>query len=118
MAQHFPLSLSLSLENASILQRIKEGYLVWLKIVSHIPKGQRYTLGARIENKFLDLLEVAHQAYFIEREKKMGKVVQCIFLLDTLKFLLHVGWEAKLISHKHYAEIAEKLDEIGKMLGG
>lgn len=91
---------------------------MWLRIVSHIPKEQRYTLGARIENKFLNLLEVAYQAYFIEREKKVEKVTHCVLLLDTLKFLLHVAWEAKLISHKHYAEIAEKLDEIGKMLGG
>ncbi len=49
----FTLSLSLSLGTAPILQRVKEGYLLWLNIVPHIQRGARYTIGARIENKFL-----------------------------------------------------------------
>ena len=39
-------------------------------------------------------------------------------MTNTLKFLLYVIWEAKLISHKHYAEISGKLNEVGKMFGG
>ncbi len=89
-----------------------------MQIVPHINKGARYTIGARTENKFLDLLELAHTAYFTEREGKAEKVSECIFLLDTLKFLISVAWEGKLISHKQFEEIANKLDEVGKMLGG
>ncbi len=91
---------------------------MWISVVHHIPKSSRFTIGARIENKFLDLLEFSYIAYFTEREKKMEKIAQCILSLDVLKFLLCVAWEAKFISHKHYAEISEKLEEIGKMLGG
>ena len=114
----FLLSLSLSLDNASILNRIKEGYLIWVSIVPHIAKGARYTLGARIENKFLDLLELSYIAYFTEKEKKMEKVSKCILQLDTLKFLVSVAWEGKLISNKHCEDVAFKLEEVGKMLGG
>lgn len=124
------LSLSLSLNNSSILNRIKEGYLVWMNIVPHIPKGARYTIGARIENHFLDLLEFAYTAYFsssarksnyvyfTEKEKKAEKISDCILCLDVLKFLISVAWEGKLVSNKQYEEISLKLDEIGKMLGG
>jgi uncharacterized membrane protein len=112
------LSLSLSLDNTSILNRIKEGYLIWISIAQHIPRSSRYTIGARIENKFLDLLEISYIAYFTEKERKMEKITQCILCLDTIKFLLYVIWEAKLISHKHYTEISEKIVEIGKMFGG
>jgi len=104
--------------NPSILQKIKEGYLLWLNIVNHIPKDRRYTIGARIENKFLDLLENSYLAYFIAREKKTEKVTHCILILDTLKFIISIVWEAKLISPNQYEEIAIKLEEIGKMLGG
>lgn len=100
------------------MQRIKEGYLIWINIVPHIPKGGRYTIGSRIENRFLDLLELSYVAYFITREKRTEKISQCILALDTLKFLVYIGWEGKLISHKQYAAIAPKLDEIGKMFGG
>jgi hypothetical protein len=112
------LSLSLSLDKASILSRIKEGYLVWMDLVPHIAKGARYTLGARIENKFLDLLELLYAAYFSDKEKKPQKITDCILITDTLKFLISVAWEGKLISNKQCEDVAVKLEEIGKMLGG
>ncbi|MFC1612261.1 four helix bundle protein [Patescibacteria group bacterium] len=100
------------------MQRIKEGYLVWMNIVPHIAKGARYTIGSRIENKFLDLLELAYIAYFTKKEEKLEKISKCILVLDTLKFFISVAWESKIISNKQYENIAIKLDEIGKMLGG
>ncbi len=89
-----------------------------MSIVPHIQKGARYTIGARIENKFLDLLELSYIAYFTEREKKPQKISECILCLDTLKFLVSVAWEGRLISNKHCEDIALKLDEAGKMFGG
>jgi ribonuclease HIII len=38
--------------------------------------------------------------------------------LDTAKILVQIAWEIKSIDNKKYAEISEKLYEIGKMLGG
>jgi len=81
-------------------------------------KSARYTLGERIEDKFLDLLELSYNAYFTEREKKMEKVAECILITDGLKFLISIAWEGKLISNKHCEDVAVKMDEIGKMLGG
>lgn len=92
--------------------------MLWMNISVHIPKAVRFTIGARIENKFLYLLELLYLAYFTEKEKKGQKIVECVLILDTLKFLIQLAWEAKLISHKQYEEIALKLDEVGKMLGG
>lgn len=100
------------------MQKIKEGYLAWVNIVPHIQKGARYTIGTRIENKFLDLLELGYAAYFSSKEQKAEKIGECIFLADTLKFLISTAWEGKLVSHKQFEEIALKLEEIGKILGG
>lgn len=111
-------NFTLSLGDASILNRVKEGYLIWVNIIVHIPKYSRYTLGARIENKFLDLMELTYLAYFTEKERKKEKILNCIFVLDTIKFLILVTWEGRLISNKQYQEISLKLEEIGKMLGG
>ncbi len=92
--------------------------MLWLNIINHIPKDRRYTIGVRIENKFLDLLENSYLTYFIAREKKTEKITDCILILDTLKFIVSITWEAKLISPNQYEEIAIKLEEIGKMFGG
>ena len=67
--------------------------MLWLSIVSHLPKNARYTLGVRIENRFLDLLELSYQTYFTERDRKSEKIAGCILLLDTIKFLVSTAWE-------------------------
>lgn len=92
--------------------------MFWVSIVPHIAKSARYTLGARIENKFIDLLELSYLTYFTEKEKKIEKITKCILVSDTLKFLISVSWEGKIISNKQFEDIAIKLEEIGKMLGG
>ena len=84
----------------------------------HIPRGARYTLGSRIENKFLDLPEITYIAYFTEKNKKSEKLSECIPVLDVLKFLVSVAWEGKLISNRQCEDVSVKLDEIGKMFGG
>ena len=92
-----------------------------MNIAPHLAKSARYTIGARIENRFLDLLdllELTHAAYFTEREKKAQKIVECIFLLDILRLYISVAWEGGLVSHYQFEDIAKKLDEIGKMFGG
>ncbi len=92
--------------------------MLWASIVQHIPKGARYTIGARIESKFLDLLEFSYLAYFTEKNKKTERISECILVLDTLKFLVSVAWEGKIISNKNCEDVSLKLEEIGKMFGG
>lgn len=92
--------------------------MIWMNIVPHMQRGARYTIGARIENKFLDLLELAYITYFTQKERKVEKISECIFLLDTLKFLISVAWETKLFSNQQFEEVGLKLEEIGRMLFG
>lgn len=106
------------LSRASVLVRTKESYLIWLTIVPHIPKNVRYTIGARIENKFLDLLDDAYLAYFSRKKNRKDGVDSCVSTLDTLKFLISIAWEAKFVSHKQYEDISHKLNEVSKMLAG
>jgi len=89
-----------------------------MNITPHIPKGQRYTIGVRIENKLLDLLELSYVTYFTEKEKKLQKINDCVLMLDTLKFLTQIAWQSKLVANNCYADISAKFDEIGKMFGG
>jgi len=89
-----------------------------MNIVPHIPSVARYTIGARIENKFLDLLELTYITYFTNKEQKFLKISECILVLDTLKFLITIAWEVKIISNRQFEEISLKLEETGKMFGG
>lgn len=92
--------------------------MLWLNISPHISNGARFTIGLKIENKFLDLLELAYVAYFSEKDQRTARVTKCILILDTLKFFVSVAWEGKLISNNQCQELAVKLEEIGRMFGG
>jgi hypothetical protein len=89
-----------------------------MNIAPHIPKGARYTIGSKIDKTFLDLLESTYTAYFTDQSSKSDRISTCIFTLDILKFFISTAWEAKLLSHKQFEDMALKLDEAGKMFGG
>ncbi|MEK7134943.1 MAG: four helix bundle protein [Patescibacteria group bacterium] len=38
--------------------------------------------------------------------------------LDLLKFFLQISWEVKVLDNKKFILLSEKLNEIGKMIGG
>ena len=51
-------------------------------------------------------------------KEKSARIANCVLILDTLKFLISVAWEGKLLSNGQCEELALKLDEAGKMFGG
>lgn len=83
-----------------------------------MPRTSRYTLGARIETHFLDLLEIIYQAYYAPVNTKSQKIIIAISKNDLLKYLLQIAWENKMVRDSAYAELLEKVEEIGKILGG
>ena len=83
-----------------------------------MPRVGRYTTGARIENHFLDLLELIYKAYYASMENKSEIIVKAISKNDIIKYLLQITFENKLVKEKQYLELSNKLQEVGKILGG
>ncbi len=107
------------IDKASVIIRIKEAFTLWCtNIVPHMPRTSRYTFGTRIETHFLDLLELIYQAYYTPFERKSEKLIASISKTDLLKYLLQIAWENKLIKDSLYIAVSEKLQEVGKILGG
>lgn len=101
-----------------VLERIKEGYLLWHIYHSELPKLHRYSLGARIDGLFIELIEVVSAAAFLPRGEKLPYVRLSARKVDTLKLLLMILWESKSLDNKKYTALSEKVDETGRMLGG
>lgn len=66
----------------------------------------------------METIEEVALASFTQDSEKMAHIKQALSLTDTLKIFLQIAWELKLLEVKHYAEISEKMDAVGKMLGG
>jgi hypothetical protein len=101
-----------------VLTKAKEAYALWFKILSDFPKVQRYNLGGKIETFFLELLENIFVAIYLIEEKKLPQLALAIIKLDGLKFFFQLAWENKCLSNDRYAILSEKLNEVGRMLGG
>mgnify|MGYP001567766677 FL=1 len=78
----------------------------------------RYSLGVRIDTLYIEAMEAISAAAFLSREEKMPYVRLATRKVDALKLLLMILWETKSLDTKKYIELSEKMDEIGKMLGG
>lgn len=84
----------------------------------NFPKGSRYTLGGKIDSLFLEVIENIVKAGYSDRAEKLVSLKRSSVKLDLLKFFLQIAWEIKSLDNKKYIKLSEKLNEIGKMLGG
>lgn len=84
----------------------------------HIPKTSRHTLGQKIDACFLETTELVFTASYLSKPQKRPYVQKATGKLDVLKLFLRLAWEIKALDNKKYIALSEKLDEIGRMLGG
>lgn len=67
---------------------------------------------------YIDTIEAVSAAAFLPREEKMPYVRLATRKIDALKLLLMILWETKSLDTKKYAALSDKMDEVGRMLGG
>ena len=101
-----------------VLEKIKQAYLFWYQHYLIIPKTHRYSLGEKIDKFFVEAIEAIVTASFLNQTEKLPYVRLAIRKLDTLKVFLMLLWETKSLDNKKYIALSEKLDEIGRNLGG
>jgi hypothetical protein len=101
-----------------LLQKIKTVYLIWYNYYHLLPKIHRHTLGQKIDNLFVEIIEAVSIATFLSKGEKQPYVWLATRKLDTVKVLLMILWETKSLDDKKYLALSAPLSEIGKMLGG
>ena len=84
--------------------------------VAGFPKVVRFSLGDRILDNALRILEDVTRAQF--RKRKLDLLVGCNERLDVLRVLLRLAMDTKGISFRQYEFITSELQEAGRMLGG
>lgn len=77
----------------------------------------RYTLGAKVDNLFTDILELALAAQYTKHDEKRVFLETFSRKLDQLKFFITLLWEAKGLDAGKYGQISGKLGTVGRMLG-
>lgn len=93
-------------------------YILWYSSYQTIPKLHRHSLGQRVDQLFVEVIEAVSIASYLPKEEKQPWVRLAIRKLDTIRVLLMVMWETKTLDNKKYIALSLELDQIGKMTGG
>jgi 23S rRNA-intervening sequence protein len=101
-----------------IIQRTYELYREIHSLQSTIPKMERFTLWQKVELTVLKILEGLIQVGYMPLEVRADKLTSISVEVDLLRVLLRLTIDIKALTLKKTLPIQEKLDEIGRMLGG
>lgn len=93
-------------------------YKTWYGYRDNFPKKARYTLGDKIDARFLSVLELVSIATYQDQVEKLPTLTRAIMGVDVLKFLLRVAWELHILDDKKYTVLSEGIQEVGRQIGG
>jgi hypothetical protein len=74
-----------------ILKKLTESYGLWHRYLPHLPQLSCYTLGAKIDNLFTDILELILLTKYADKHSKETLINKAISKLDCLKFFLQIS---------------------------
>ena len=101
-----------------LLQKTKDLYLLWYGYYKSLPKEHRYTLGGKIDILLTAIIEMIASASFLAKNEKQPYIKIAMRKNDAVKIFLLILWETKSLDNKKYLILSEKINEIGRMLGG
>jgi hypothetical protein len=91
--------------------------LLWLvPQLDKLPRARRFTLGERLENGSIEVLELLVEAAYT-RNKEVP-LRRANLRLEVLRNLWRVGYELKVIATRQYEHGAKLIDDLGRQIGG
>ena len=103
-------------ESDNILMKLQDLLVYLIPQLNKFPRDQKFVLGDRIETKVLDVQEDCLRAYY-SRDKR-GHLLEANLQLEVARHLVRLANALKLFSNHTYGVLAEKMDEVGRMIGG
>ena len=83
-----------------------------------LPKSHRFTFGERVDRLTLDCLELIIEAIYATPERKAAPLRRVNLNLEKLRVLWRLICDRHWISQQQLLFVAQRLDEIGHMVGG
>lgn len=87
-----------------------------IPILSKFPRDQKFLLGDQFQKLLTEILDAFIEAYY--SKKRIHILIPANLKLEKLRYRIRLSHEFKFISNKQYGQFSEKVDEIGRMLGG
>ena len=101
-----------------LVHKVCELYKLFHECLKLFPKHEKYTLGQKINNLILKILESLLKTAYLPKQEKLTPLKESSAEINLLKILVRLANEIKALDNKKYILLQEKLQEIGKMVGG
>ena len=101
-----------------IYHKLEVLYLAAHKRLLKFPKPSRYSVGSRIENTLLEIIELAYLGASKKGPSLLLILNKADVLLKILRVHLRLAHKTECLNDAGFAELSEKTIEIGKLLGG
>lgn len=102
----------------SVLKKTYQFYLNIINCLNNFPKKKRYTLGEKIDNNVLALIEIISLANVQIRTMREPIVHNASAKCELIKILIRVSFDLSLINNHQYLDLEKQIQEIGRMIGG
>ncbi len=100
----------------NVLTKIQDLLLYLIPQLNKFPRNQKFVLGDRIQNKVMDVQESCLRAYY--GRNKRSELIGANLQLEVVRHLVRLAYSLRLFSGKAYSVISNKIDEVGRMIGG
>lgn len=101
-----------------IVQKAYEATLWLVPKAARFGRAHRFTVGDRLANQSLDLLETLAAAAYASAAHRATLLEQANQRINGLRYILRLAKDLQLLNTESYGHGAELLDELGRMLGG
>jgi hypothetical protein len=92
-------------------------FVLWLlPKVETFPRSHRFAIGERLSAQGLDLLVILTEAAYTTGKDEL--LTQANRKINSTRLLVRLAKDLKLLSLDAYGFAAQRLDEIGRMVGG
>lgn len=105
-----------SLEDLKLFQKSYDFYRWLHPVLNDFPKSERFMLVDKIQETLLSFISKVVEARKVEDKEKVLREADAE--LEKLNVLMRLSKDQEFISMGQYREASEKMDELGKMLGG
>ena len=104
---------------AEVMQVVPKTYdlLAWLlPVLAKFPRDQKFLLGDRLQTSLMDVLGLLIEANYT---RDRGHLLRRANIeLEKFRFWVRLASDMRFLGSRRYHFLAERVDEIGRMLGG
>lgn len=106
------------MQELPVINRTQELYEAVCKITERLPALKRQTIGRRLEDGILRLLELLIMAKYAPSAHKGPYLIKASAQAEIVQFQLRTLLTQKLANETTLHQLQAKVTEIGRMLGG